>query len=58
MSAMCIKFTKYRSIVLIYKDLGTLRPKKINDGFPLTGPKFKGSVGRDSYNWLMGLNKK
>ena len=37
-----------------YKTIGVAnkffpRPKKINDGFPLTGQKFKGSVGRDSF---------
>ena len=29
--------------------LSGIRPKKINDGFPLTGPKFKGSVGREFF---------
>ncbi len=26
-----------------------VRLKKINDGFPLTGPKFEGSVGREIF---------
>ena len=27
----------------------SFRPKKINDGFPLTGPKYEGSVCRNSF---------
>ncbi len=31
---------------------GLIGPKKINDGFPLTGPKFEGSVGREFFFFL------